>query len=169
MPLVHIRFSSPDEGERPVFGWVAGGDRAYGLLFAWGGYAVAPFSIGAVAIGIFAVGSLSVGIISLGTAGVGMIAMGCLAVGLKAYGWLSALGWETAQGSGFAIARIAAEGPLAFAQHANDSLARQILSDPHAEQTQMITLIVVTLLSLVPLACYAQAVRRRLGRRTLSS
>ncbi len=168
VPMVHIRFSWPDEGERPVFGWFAGGDRAYGLLFAWGGYAVAPFSIGAVAIGLFAVGSLSVGVISLGTAGVGMVAVGCMSVGVKAYGWLSALGWETAQGSGFAIARIAAEGPVAFAQHANDALARQILSDPHAEQTQMITLIVVTLLSLVPIACYAQAVRRRLGRRARS-
>src|SRR5262249_43808866 len=27
VPLVHIRFSSPDEGQRPVFGWLAGGDR----------------------------------------------------------------------------------------------------------------------------------------------
>ena len=71
VPLVHIRFSSPDEGERPVFGWLAAGDRAYGLLFAWGGYAVAPFSIGAIAIGLFAIGTLSVGVISLGTAGVG--------------------------------------------------------------------------------------------------
>ncbi len=55
VPLVHVRFSSPDEGDRPVFGWLAGGDRAYGLLFAWGGYAVAPFSIGAIAIGLFAI------------------------------------------------------------------------------------------------------------------
>lgn len=61
VPLVHIRFSSPDEGERPVFGWLAGGHRACGLMFAWGGYAIAPFSVGAVAIGIVAIGSLSVG------------------------------------------------------------------------------------------------------------
>jgi len=164
VPLVHIRFSSPDEGERPVFGWFAGGDRAYGLLFAWGGYAVAPFSIGAVSVGLFAVGALSVGVISLGTAGVGLLAVGCLAVGVKAYGWLSALGWETAQGSGFAIARTAAEGPIAFAQHANDAIARQMLAAPHAEQTQMIILTVITVLSLVPIAYYAWAVRQRLGR-----
>jgi len=165
VPLVHIRFSSPDEGERPVFGWLAGGDRAYGLLFAWGGYAVAPFSIGAIAVGLFAVGALSVGVISLGTAGVGLLAVGCLAVGVKAYGWLSALGWETAQGSGFAIARIAAEGPVAFAQHANDPIARQMLAAPHAAQTQMIILAAITVLSLVPIAYYAWAVRQRLGRR----
>jgi RNA polymerase sigma factor (sigma-70 family) len=169
VPLVHIRFSSPDEGERPVFGWFAGGDRAYGLLFAWGGCAIAPFSIGAIAIGLFAVGSLSVGVISLGTAGVGVFAVGCMAVGVKAYAWLSALGWETAQGSGFAIARIAAEGPVAFAQHANDPVARQMLADPHAEQTQMIFLAVITVLSLVPIAYYAWAVRRRLGGRARSN
>jgi len=164
VPLVHIRFSTPDEGERPVFGWIAGGDRAYGLLFAWGGCAVAPFSIGAIAIGFFALGSVGVGVISLGTAGVGLVAVGCMAVGVKAYAWLSALGWHSAQGGGFSIARTAAEGPIAIAQHANDTVARQILADPHAEHTQMIVLIVISLLSLVPVALYARAVRQRLGR-----
>ena len=168
VPLVHVRFSSPDEGDRPVFGWLAGGDRAYGLLFAWGGYAVAPFSIGAIAIGLFAIGSLSVGVISFGTVGVGLLAVGCMTVGVKAYAWLSALGWQTAAGGGFSIARIAAEGPVAFAQHANDAIARQILADPHAEQNQMLFLIVVTVLSLVPMAYYARAVRQRLGGRARS-
>ena len=169
VPLVHIRFSSPDEGERPVFGWIAGGDRAYGILFAWGGCAVAPVSVGAVAIGLLAVGSLSVGVISLGTAGVGLLAVGCMAVGVKAYAWLSALGWQTAAGGGFAIARIAAEGPVAFAQHANDLMARQILTDPHAQQSQMIILTVTTVLSVVPIAYYARAVRQRLGGRAQSN
>lgn len=163
VPLVHIRFSSPDEGERPVFGWVAGGDRAYGLLIAWGGWAIAPVSVGAFAIGVLAVGTVSVGAISLGTASVGLLAVGCMAVGVKAAAWLSALGSDTATGGGFAIARIAAEGPVAFAQHANDSVARQILADPNAEQNQMIILAVITVLSLVPVACYARAVRQRLG------
>jgi len=169
VPLVHIRFSSPDEGERPVFGWFAGGDRAYGLLFAWGGYAVAPFSIGAVAVGLFAIGALGVGVISLGTAAVGLVAIGNMTVGVKAYAWLSALGWQTAQGGGFSIARIAAEGPIAFAQHANDPEARQILADPNTEQNQMIFLIVITLLTLIPVAYYARAVRRRLGGRNCSN
>lgn len=169
VPLVHLRFAAAEESDRPVFGWLAGGDRAYGLLVAWGGFTVAPFSVGAVAIGFVAVGSLSVGVISLGTAGIGVVAVGCMAAGVKAYGWLSALGWETAQGGGFSIARIAAEGPVAFAQHANDSVARSILADPHAEQTHMIILMVITLLSVVPIAYYARAVRRRLGGRTGSN
>jgi hypothetical protein len=168
VPLVHARFSSPDEGAPPVFGWFAGGDRAYGLLVAWGGLAVAPVSVGAVAIGLFAVGSLSVGVISLGTVSVGLIGLGCLAVGVKAFAWLSALGWSTAAGGGFAIARIAAVGPVAFAQHANDPVARQILADPHAAQSQMIIFSVTTVLSILPIAYYARAVRRRLGGRTRS-
>lgn len=164
VPLVHVRFSTPEVGDRPVFGWLAGGDRAYGLLVAWGGWAVAPFSVGAIAIGFFACGSVSLGVISLGTAGVGLLAVGCMAVGVKAFAWLSALGWETAASGGFSIARVAAEGPVAFAQHANDPIARQILTDPHAAQTHTIILILTSLLSVVPIALYARAVRRRLGR-----
>ena len=165
VPLVHARFSSPDEGAPPVFGWFAGGDRAYGLLIAWGGFAVAPISVGAISIGIFAVGSLSVGVISLGTAAVGLIGVGCMAAGVKVYAWLHALGWCTAAGGGFAIARIAAIGPVAFAPHANDSVARQILAAPQEARTEMIIFTVSAVLSLIPIAYYARAVRRRLGRR----
>ena len=151
VPLVHIRFSSPDEGERPVFGWIAGGDRAYGLLLAWGGYAVAPISLGAVAIGIFALGSVGVGVVSVGTAGVGWVAIGCMAVGVRAYAWLSALGWQTAAGGGFSIARIAAEGPVAFAPHANDAVARQMLASPQDDPGQLIFMVAISLASLIPI------------------
>jgi RNA polymerase sigma factor (sigma-70 family) len=165
VPLVHVRFSSPDEGERPVFGWFAGGDRAYGLLFAWGGLAVAPLSVGAISVGFLTVGSLSVGVVSLGTVAVGSFALGCVAVGVRAYAWLSALGWTTAASGGFAIARIAAEGPVAMAQHANDPVAHQLLADPNGGQNQMIFFIVISLLSILPVAYYARAVRQRLGAR----
>src|SRR5690606_10413497 len=40
-PLVHFKLSTAEEGDKPAFGWIAGGDRAYGLLFAWGAFAVA--------------------------------------------------------------------------------------------------------------------------------
>src|SRR6185312_15341717 len=62
VPLVHIRFATPDDGEPPVVGWIAGGDRAYGLLAAWGGYAVAPLSVGSVSIGLVAIGNFSLGV-----------------------------------------------------------------------------------------------------------
>ena len=168
VPLVHARFSTPDEGEPPVFGWIAGGDRAYGLLIAWGGYAVAPVSVGAVSIGLFAAGSFSLGVISIGTVSVGFVGVGCMAVGVKAYAWLSALGWSTATGGGFAIARIAAVGPIAFAQYANDPVARQILSEPHAARSQLILFTLTSLLSILPVAYYARAVRQRLGSRRRS-
>lgn len=169
VPLVHARFASPDEGQPPVFGWLAGGDRAYGLLFAWGGYAVAPVSVGAFAVGFLAVGSLSVGVISLGTVGVGMMAMGCVSVGVRAFAWLSALGWTSAQGGGFSIARIAAEGPVALAQHANDPVAHRLLTDPNQGHNQLIVYIVTSLITLIPVAYYARAVRKRMGGRPESS
>ena len=163
VPLVHIRFATPDEGELPVFGWLAGGDRAYGLLCAWGGYAVAPLSVGAVSVGFLTVGALSVGVISLGTVAVGSFALGCVSLGVRAYAWLSALGWTTAQSGGFAIARMAAEGPVALARHANDPVARQLLADPNGNRNQMIFFIVISLLTLLPVGYYARAVRQRLG------
>lgn len=170
VPLVHFRYSSPDEGERPVFGWIAGGDRAFGLLFAWGGWAVAPVSVGAVAAGVVAVGAVNVGVIGLGTFSAGLLAIGCVAVGVKAFAWLSALGWQTAQSGGFAIARLAAEGPVAMAQYVNDHpAARAILADPHAERNQMIFLIAVVLLAIIPGAYHANAVRRRMGRSNLTA
>lgn len=164
--LVHARFSSPDEGEPPVFGWFAGGDRAYGLLFAWGGYAVAPVSVGVISVGFLSIGSLSVGVISLGTVGIGALAIGCVSVGINAYAWLSALGWTTAQSGGFAIARIAAAGPVALARHINDPIAREFLTDPNREHNQMMFFIVTSLLTLIPVAYYARAVRQRMGGRS---
>ena len=164
VPLFHIRFASPDAGAPPVFGWFAGGDRAFGLVFAWGGLAVAPFSVGAVAIGVLAVGGVSFGAISLGTFAVGLFALGAVSFGVKALAWLSATGWESAQAGGFALARLAAEGPVAFAQHANDSVARSLLADPTAERNQILLLAMLSVLPLIPIAAYARAVRHRLGR-----
>lgn len=164
VPLVHIRFSSPDEGEKPVFGWCAGGDRAYGLLMAWGGWAVAPFSVGSVAIGLFAFGNVSVGLISFGTVAVGGFALGCASVGYNAAGWLSALGWQSAQGGGFGLARLVAHAPVAFAEHANDDIARRYLDQPGESHVQAMIFIVIAVLSIVPVASYATAVRHRLGR-----
>ncbi len=165
VPLVNIRFASPDAGAPPVFGWFAGGDRAYGLVAAWGAWAVAPFSVGSVAIGLVAVGNFSVGLLSLGTVALGWVAIGCASVGMKAYAWLSALGWSSAHGAGFSVARIAAEGPVAIAAHANDAAARALLANPSAELHTMLFYIAIVVLSLVPLACYARAVRRRMGAR----
>lgn len=163
VPLVHCRFSSPDEGQPPVFGWFAGGDRAYGLICAWGGLAVAPISVGAVSVGLFSIGSCSFGLFSLGTVAFGWLAIGCASVGMKTFAWLSALGWDTAQSGGFGLAGHAAEAPVAFAAHANDTAARAILANPGSEQHLMVVISALTVLSLLPIAYYAREVRRRLG------
>jgi hypothetical protein len=164
VPLVHCRFSSPDEGQPPVFGWFAGGDRAYGLLIAWGGYAVAPISVGAVSVGLISLGNLSVGLFSFGTVAVGWLALGCVSIGYDAFAWLSALGWDTAQSGGFGLAWRVALAPVAFAEHANTEAARAMLASPGGQQHHMAFITVLTLLSLVPVIFYARAVRQRMGR-----
>lgn len=163
VPLVHVRFASPDEGEPPVFGWIAGGDRAYGLIFAWGGWAVAPISVGGFAVGLLSIGAVSVGVVGLGTFSVGVLALGTCAVGVKAFAWLSALGWQAALSNGFSLARVAAEAPIAFAQHANDAIAHRLVTDPNAQQNQLIFYTMIAVATIVPMTFYARAVRRRLG------
>ncbi len=164
VPLVHIRFSLPDAGEGPVVGWIAGGDRAYGLLLAWGGVAIAPISAGVASIGLLTVGTASIGVISLGTFALGGLVLGCATIGIKALAWLSALGWHSAQSGGFAIAGLAAEGRIALAEHANNEAARAILADPNQERTLLILLSIIALFALAPITYYARAVRHRFAR-----
>lgn len=164
VPLVHFRFSAAEEGDRPVFGWIAGGDRAFGLLFAWGGWAVAPISVGLCAVGFLSVGAMGVGVIGLGTFAVGGIALGCASIGVETYAWLSALGWSTAQSGGFGIARLAARAPIAYAQHSNDDMAQQILANSHAEDRLATFFVIIVLLSMIPATYYMREVRRRVGR-----
>lgn len=163
VPLVHFRFSSAEQGDRPVFAWIAGGDRAFGLLFAWGGWAVAPISGGLCAVGFLSVGTMGVGVIGLGTFAVGGIALGCVSIGVETYAWLSALGWSTAQSGGFGIARLAARAPVAYAEHVNDDMAQQILSNSQAADSVSAFLVLIVLLSMIPVAYYMREVRRRVG------
>lgn len=163
VPLVHVRYASADAGQPAVFAWFAGGDRAHGLICAWGGVAIAPISVGAVSVGLISVGNLSVGLLSFGTVGVGWLAIGCASIGVHAAAWLSALGWTTAQGGGFSVARIAAAGPVAFAEHANDAAGRAILGAPASAHDQLMLVTAMTMVALVPIFAYMLGVRKRLG------
>ncbi|HVU26108.1 MAG TPA: RNA polymerase sigma factor [Opitutus sp.] len=163
VPLVHVRYATPDAGAPAVFAWFAGGDRAFGLIAAWGGLAVAPISVGAVGVGLFSVGAMSVGVVSLGTVTFGGFALGCTAVAVKAFAWLFAGGWQLAASGGFAVAHTAAAGPIALARHANDEFVQALLAHPHASRDYTVLLIAMVLMSLLPVAYYARAVRRRLG------
>ncbi len=128
LPLVHIRHGAPDgERVRPAIGWIAIGDRAYGILFAAGGFACGGISMGGVAVGGIALGGVTLGLLSLGGLALGGLAIGGAAVGIMAVGGF-ATAWWAAEG-GMAVARDFAIGGAAVAAHANDAVAREFFSN----------------------------------------
>lgn len=126
LPLVYFRFNNPAAGRVPVKAWIAGGDLAFGVLFAFGGLAVAPVSIGGIAIGLVPCGGLAVGLLSLGGFAVGGWAFGGFALGWQAFGGM-ALAINAAMG-GLAIARDVALGGVAHAAQANNEVASQFVN-----------------------------------------
>jgi hypothetical protein len=122
LPLLHMRYASTKEQIQPAMGWIAVGNRAYGILCAVGGVAVGAVSLGLIApFGLIAVGGLSFGLLALGGVAAGGVAIGGIVVGLVASGGF-AVGWEAAQGA-VAIARQFALGGQVLARHANDQAA----------------------------------------------
>jgi len=123
LPLVHVRMGGPIG--KPVKAWIAAGDSAVGVLFAFGGLAVAPISVGGVAIGLFSFGGLASGAWVFGGTALGVWACGGLVVGWQAFGGC-ALAWDGACG-GFAVARNFALGGFAEAAQANTAIANSHL------------------------------------------
>lgn len=165
IPLLHFRFGAPEQGDKPVFGWVAGGEHAYGALFAWGGVAIAPISVGVVSIGLLSIGAVGVGLFGLGTVGIGIIAFGASAIGFKAYGSFSALGWESAFSNGFSIAKEAAIGPVSFANHINNEHAAEIANLTILGQSYLWVLATIAVLVIVPAVWHSNLVRKRMRKR----
>lgn len=161
VPLVHVKFAMAEEGEPPVFAWIALGDKAYGLLFALGGFAAAPVSVGIVTAGLVTCSVVGIGLFGIGTVGIGILALGAMAIGVHAYGSLSAVGWEAATGGGFAIAREGAIGPIAFADQVNNEQAAEIINLATVQQNQAWVLGAVAFLTIVPMFFWAKAVRNR--------
>jgi hypothetical protein len=125
-PLVHIRLRGGLEAGT-VKAWFAAGDSAIGLIFAFGGMAVAPIGFGGFAFGLLTLGGFAVGLVPLGGFSLGPWAMGGVAVGLQAFGgcavaWLGALG-------GVALAHDFATGVVALAPHANDAAAQAFFAN----------------------------------------
>jgi MFS family permease len=161
VPLLHLRFGMQEVGQKPVFGWIAIGDRAIGLLFAWGGLSVGFCSVGALSFGVFSFGGVGFGIMVAGAVCVGWWAMGAIAIGVHALASFSATAWETAQGGFFALSSYVARAKFAVAPHANDALAWLTLHNPDAGRDWFIFSVAVIILTLVPITLYARAVRRR--------
>ena len=163
VPLFHFRFGTAEQGDKPVFGWVSGGDHAYGLLFAWGGFAVAPISVGIVSIGILSVGAIGIGLFGIGTIGIGIIGFGASAIGYKTYASFSALGWDSAfSGVGFSIAKEAAIGPFAFAKQINNEQAAEIINLTLMGQSYLWILAAIAVLVIVPAVWHSNKVRERM-------
>lgn len=161
-PLFHFKFGMLETGDTPAIGWIAGGSKAYGLLFAWGGVAIAPISVGIVSVGIISVGAVGFGLIAIGTVGIGIIGFGASAIGYKAYGSLSALGWESAFSNSFSIANDAALGKIAFADQINNELAANISNLTKLGQNYQWVLAFIAMIVIVPSILHSYKVRQRM-------
>ncbi len=165
IPLLHFRFGMPENGDKPLFAWVAGGELAYGLIFAWGGVAIAPISVGIVSIGAVSIGAVGVGLLGIGTIGIGVIGFGASAIGYKAYASLSALGWDSAISGGFSIAKEAAIGPISFAKHINNEVAAEIANLTFLNQHYLWVLSAIALMVIVPAILHSNKVRQRMRKK----
>jgi RNA polymerase sigma factor (sigma-70 family) len=126
LPLVHVRWHCEEGGKTlAAKGWIASGNRAYGIIFASGAFAVGGVSIGAMAIGLLAVGGFGIGLLAFGGMSVGIAAIGGVSIGFIAFGG-GAIGWLGAYGGG-ALARHFAVGG-ALAEHANDQAAYDFIN-----------------------------------------
>ena len=126
LPLVHWRsfgkIRKPGEKIPTAIGWIACGERAYGILYASGGIAVGGIATGGLSIGLLSFGGLSIGLLAFGGLAVGGIALGGGAIGYIASGGM-VLGWHAAMG-GMVAAHELACGGAALGNHVNDDVAR---------------------------------------------
>ena len=171
LPLLHIRFNCVDDGKTlPAKGWIACGNKAYGILFASGGIAVGCVSMGALAIGLFALGGFGIGLFAFGGMSLGFAAIGGAAVGYVACGG-GAIGWLGASG-GATLARHFALGGGAIAQHANDQAAQAFMDGNvffRNEWTVFDILIVISWLLPSALTLYFKRRRKRKGQAAKST
>jgi hypothetical protein len=161
-PLFHFKFGTLELDDKPAVGWIAGGSKAYGLIFAWGGVAIAPISVGIVSVGVVSIGAVGFGLIGIGTVGIGIIGFGASAIAYKAYGSLSALGWESAFSNGFSIAKDAAIAPVAYAAEVNNELAADITNLTLLAQNYQWVLAFIAIIVIIPSIWHSHKVRQRM-------
>ncbi len=160
LPLIHIRIRGGLE-RGPVKAWIAAGDCAIGVIFAFGGMAIAPISFGGFAVGLLTLGGFAVGLVPFGGFSFGPWALGGMAVGLQAFGGC-AVGWTAAQG-GVAVGHEFAEGGVALARHANDAVARTFFQNSAFFQNVLVVMRHVQWLNLIwllPLVLWWRAIKR---------
>jgi RNA polymerase sigma factor (sigma-70 family) len=162
LPLVHIRFNRSADQRSPVKAWIAAGDCAFGLLFAFGGLAIAPVSVGGIAIGLIPFGGATVGLFAIGGFALGGWVFGGFALGWQAFGGC-AVAWNAAMG-GLAIACDFALGGVAHAAQANNEIASQFMkASPFFTRMEILSHYMgwLNLLWLIPLFGWARIVAKR--------
>lgn len=130
LPLISVQFGggtglgSPQQ--RTAVGWIALGDKAYGVLLAYGSVAIGTIAVGAISIGLVSLGGMALGAVALGGLAIGGYTTGGVALGWVSFGGL-AIAWKAAVG-GLALSHDAALGGLASGAHVNDETAKALLS-----------------------------------------
>lgn len=158
LPFIHLRIC--EHLATPTRAWIAVGDYAFGVLFAWGGVAVAPVCFGGCAVGLVPIGVLGIGLLPLAGCSLGVWAIGGLAIGWKALGGCAIAG--NAALGGVAVAHGFAQGGLAHATQANNEIAKQFMfSDRFFSFAQIVVrhLAWLNLLWLFPILTWSKARR----------
>ncbi|MEZ6119313.1 MAG: sigma-70 family RNA polymerase sigma factor [Pirellulaceae bacterium] len=130
LPLISVQFGggtglgSPQQ--RTAVGWIALGDKAYGVLLAYGSVAIGTIAVGAISIGLVSLGGMALGAVALGGLAIGGYTTGGVALGWVSFGGL-AIAWKAAVG-GLALSHDVALGGLASGAHVNDETAKALLS-----------------------------------------
>ena len=163
LPLVHICWNPSGDEKSLAIGWIACGQRAVGILFASGTFAVGAISCGAVSIGLIGIGGFGIGLFAFGGMAVGLVAIGGLSIGYLAFGGV-AIAWKAASG-GAAIAKYIAAGGGVIAAHANDRHAYAYLQrSPFFRNQWTIFNILIVLSWLVPgitTLCFKRFLKRK--------
>jgi len=164
LPLIHIRFGGTWANMQDVVkAWIALGDAAIGVVFAFGGITIAPISLGGFALGGFVFAGFGAGVLCYSGFGFGVWVVGGLISGLMAVGGC-AFGWKAALG-GIAIAHQFALGGIAVAPHANDAMANMFIRNNTFFQNAFVLvtkwLWPTLLLSLLPSLLIWRATRKK--------
>lgn len=157
LPLVSVQFGGAiglgDQRAKSAVGWIAIGEKAYGILFASGPLAVGGIAVGAIAIGPLALGGLAIGLFAMAGFAIAYWALGGAAIGWIAFGGV-AVGGKAAAG-GLAVAKQFALGGVASAAEVNNEATKAFFQDSLFFQLSQFAVqpwgwIVIVLLSLVP-------------------
>jgi hypothetical protein len=163
LPFIHLRLNYSSCGTcSPVKAWIAGGNSAIGVLFAFGGVAIAPVSFGGLAIGLMSCGGMALGVFAIGGFAFGGWTFGGFAIGWQSFGGC-AIALSAAQG-GLAIARDFAFGGAAHAAQANNAIASHFIKESFFFRNMEIIsrhIVWMNLLWLIPLIVWWRTLAKR--------